>query len=429
MPFALKVRYALFFSILLVLVIIYVTTGPASTRNSAFYQKTVALMDYRAGRGPDPNENKIPDRPIHRAGGLHFAEGEHHLTPQERAAMEHGKLKGEPAIGPDGQPIGLDGEPISAEELEIGPVDQSHQRGQRPLIDTDAKLRERLNQAERAAKKSADEKYRALKDIEDEVRKEREQRGDDVNAPIHSTKKEALDRMREKLKSNKDKVQDEGEDNDSDTSDRQPNSKDASSDAQAEKSIAGRKKVPAESQNSQDSQEKDVPSSKDPSNAEPNPAFATSDPKKKSIQDKDQHKDTGEDDEAHHTRTLLAEILAKSPVTIFSKSHCPFSMKAKRILLEAYAIKPAPFVVELNEHPDGPALQKLLQKTTGRKTVPNVLVNGKSIGGGDETELLWRNGELPARIQQMAGKRVESVGVVYAFGQKPPEQGAQQKPV
>ena len=81
-------------------------------------------------------------------------------------------------------------------------------------------------------------------------------------------------------------------------------------------------------------------------------------------------------------------------------------MKAKRILLEQYSIVPAPFVVELDQHEMGQKLQDALQKTTGRRTVPNVLINGKSIGGGDDVELLHTTNELINKVTSMAGKRI-----------------------
>ena len=93
-------------------------------------------------------------------------------------------------------------------------------------------------------------------------------------------------------------------------------------------------------------------------------------------------------------------------VIIFSKSYCPFSMKAKKILLEHYSIVPAPFVVELDKHEMGPQLQDALQKMTGRRTVPNVLINGMSIGGGDDVELLHTNNELINKVKSMGGKRI-----------------------
>lgn len=376
MPFARKVRYSLFGALIVLLVIIYVTTGPASTRNSEFYKKTVALMEYRNRGGADEHEGHFPERPIHRAGGLHFAEGDKHLTPEERLAMEQGKLKGEPPVGPDGEAI-------------MGPVPQSNQQGQRPIIDTDAKLKERLKDAENAAKKSADEKYRALKDIEEEVQKDRELRGADPQAPIGAgsggKKVAEKEKAKEDLPKDKHHTEEQIE---------AGNGKHEKKPSKGEQGIAGRKKIPTDGSPSKG---------------------------KKPSEGKKTHEHTDEEDDKEQTRlrSLLAEILAKSPVTIFSKTYCPFSKKAKHILLEATTIKPAPYVVELNEHPDGPLLQQLLVKTTGRKTVPNVLINGKSIGGGDETQLLWKNGELPARIQQMAGKRVDSVRVNFEYGKEP----------
>lgn len=99
---------------------------------------------------------------------------------------------------------------------------------------------------------------------------------------------------------------------------------------------------------------------------------------------------------------------------IFSKSYCPFSKKAKTILLERYTISPKPFVVELDQHPIGSSLQDLLGQNTGRRTVPNVLVNGKSIGGGDDIAALDQSDELASTLMGLGGKwmdvkRVEGV--------------------
>ena len=79
---------------------------------------------------------------------------------------------------------------------------------------------------------------------------------------------------------------------------------------------------------------------------------------------------------------------------------------AKAILLGRYRIVPAPFVVELDEHPLGPQLQAELERTTGRRTVPNVLISGKSIGGGDDVAALDVGGELVNKVRSMAGRRI-----------------------
>ncbi|EEH46178.1 uncharacterized protein PADG_02328 [Paracoccidioides brasiliensis Pb18] len=107
----------------------------------------------------------------------------------------------------------------------------------------------------------------------------------------------------------------------------------------------------------------------------------------------------------------LNAILKRSPIIIFSKSFCPYSFKAKSIILNMYRIVPAPFVVELDMHPLGSELQQILAGNTGRSTVPNVLVNGMTIGGGDEIEGLHARNELAGKIQTLGGKRVMEISL------------------
>ncbi|KZZ95998.1 glutaredoxin domain-containing protein [Moelleriella libera RCEF 2490] len=103
----------------------------------------------------------------------------------------------------------------------------------------------------------------------------------------------------------------------------------------------------------------------------------------------------------------LNSILKRSPVVIFSKTYCPHSKRAKGILLDKYIITPEPFVVELDEHPLGAALQNALAEKTGRKTVPNVLVNGVTIGGGDEVVALDDQNKLADKIRMLGNNRVQ----------------------
>ncbi|KAG9679762.1 glutaredoxin, partial [Aureobasidium melanogenum] len=119
--------------------------------------------------------------------------------------------------------------------------------------------------------------------------------------------------------------------------------------------------------------------------------------------------DPDETEEEHKAEVELDSILKKSPIVIFSKSYCPYSKKAKAILLEQYNIVPAPYVEELDLHPLGPQLQAALLKTTGRRTVPNVLINGKSIGGGDDIAGLHENDKLIQQIKDLGGKRIMEV--------------------
>ncbi|ORY30008.1 hypothetical protein BCR39DRAFT_466880, partial [Naematelia encephala] len=87
-------------------------------------------------------------------------------------------------------------------------------------------------------------------------------------------------------------------------------------------------------------------------------------------------------------------------VVVFSKTFCPYSKKAKEIL-EHYRISPAPFIIELDHRSDGKALQTILQHLTGRRTVPNVLIDFTSLGGSDELTLLHAEGGLAKLFDEM----------------------------
>lgn len=128
-----------------------------------------------------------------------------------------------------------------------------------------------------------------------------------------------------------------------------------------------------------------------------------------------------ETEEDHQVETELNDILKKGPIIIFSKSYCPFSKKAKHILLDLYAITPPPFVVELDQHELGSGLQDALLQSTGRRTVPNVLINGKSIGGGDDVEALHIGDKLIETISSMGGKRIVEVKKKEAEGEQKAE--------
>jgi glutaredoxin len=96
-------------------------------------------------------------------------------------------------------------------------------------------------------------------------------------------------------------------------------------------------------------------------------------------------------------------------VIIFSKSYCPYSKKAKHILLDKYNIVPEPYVVELDQSPIGQQLQAFLHKSTGRRTVPNILLMGKSIGGGDDIEELDQTDSLIEKVKEIGGSRITQV--------------------
>lgn len=85
------------------------------------------------------------------------------------------------------------------------------------------------------------------------------------------------------------------------------------------------------------------------------------------------------------------EIVSSNPVVVFSKSYCPFCVDVKKLLGQVGASFKA---VELDVEGDGSEIQSALADWTGQRTVPNVFIGGKHIGGCDATTALHQNGKL-----------------------------------
>lgn len=87
---------------------------------------------------------------------------------------------------------------------------------------------------------------------------------------------------------------------------------------------------------------------------------------------------------------LVSSAIADNTVVVFSKTYCPYCVKAKASLaqalstLENVSYDTAVTVVELDKRPDGPALQAAVAAKSGVRTVPQVFVGGAFVGGGDD---------------------------------------------
>lgn len=105
---------------------------------------------------------------------------------------------------------------------------------------------------------------------------------------------------------------------------------------------------------------------------------------------------------------------ALAPMTVFSKSYCPFSKRLKKLLHDNYSITPEPIIVELDLHEHGKEFQEYLAKRTERSTVPNVIVgiSHRSKGGCDDFIKLHEEGKLEEMLnewgnKQLSAKRIE----------------------
>uniref|UniRef100_A0A1J3JRL1 Glutaredoxin-C2 n=1 Tax=Noccaea caerulescens TaxID=107243 RepID=A0A1J3JRL1_NOCCA len=85
------------------------------------------------------------------------------------------------------------------------------------------------------------------------------------------------------------------------------------------------------------------------------------------------------------------ELVSSNPVVVFSKSYCPYCVEIKDLLKQLGAKFVA---IELDKESDGSEVQSALAEWTGQRTVPNVFIGGKHIGGCDSTTGLHSGGKL-----------------------------------
>lgn len=79
---------------------------------------------------------------------------------------------------------------------------------------------------------------------------------------------------------------------------------------------------------------------------------------------------------------------ANANVTIYTTAYCGFCARAKRLLTE----KQVKFTeIDVESRPD---LRTWIAKASGQRTVPQVFINGKSVGGFSDIDALDRRGAL-----------------------------------
>ncbi|KAG8741557.1 glutaredoxin [Ceratobasidium sp. 423] len=81
----------------------------------------------------------------------------------------------------------------------------------------------------------------------------------------------------------------------------------------------------------------------------------------------------------------------KKHIAIFSKSHCPYCTKAKAQINEFVDSLSAAekdqvelIIYELDNRNDGSAIQNYLEQKTKQRTVPNIFISEKHIGGSSD---------------------------------------------
>ncbi|KAN0033603.1 hypothetical protein ACTFIV_000064 [Dictyostelium citrinum] len=85
-------------------------------------------------------------------------------------------------------------------------------------------------------------------------------------------------------------------------------------------------------------------------------------------------------------------LIDDNKLLIFSKTYCGFSKRIKQLFKTIDGVTPT--IVELDILDDGAEIQSSLSQISHIRTVPQLFINGKFIGGNDVTQQLHSEGKL-----------------------------------
>ncbi|EPS41874.1 hypothetical protein H072_4165 [Dactylellina haptotyla CBS 200.50] len=94
-------------------------------------------------------------------------------------------------------------------------------------------------------------------------------------------------------------------------------------------------------------------------------------------------------------KTKAQAFIDENPVAVFSKSYCPYCKATKSLLTELNANFN---VMEIDLLDDGPAIQDALEQISGQRTVPNIFIAKKHIGGNSDLQALKKSA-LPKLLE------------------------------
>ncbi|KAJ5487730.1 hypothetical protein N7530_002030 [Penicillium desertorum] len=82
-------------------------------------------------------------------------------------------------------------------------------------------------------------------------------------------------------------------------------------------------------------------------------------------------------------KTRAQSLINDNAVVVFSKSYCPYCDSSKK-LLDSLNAKYTTLELDLEE--EGAAIQSALAEISSQRTVPNIFINKKHIGGNSDLQ-------------------------------------------
>ena len=111
---------------------------------------------------------------------------------------------------------------------------------------------------------------------------------------------------------------------------------------------------------------------------------------------------------------LIEKYIKTNDVMVFAKSYCPHCKTSKSIIellqheTSHYAAWTEKFLYLDQMDEDGKIIQNALYEKTGQRTVPNIFIGGKHIGGNTDLVTAYQSGELLTTIKEIAISRVKT---------------------
>jgi glutaredoxin 3 len=111
---------------------------------------------------------------------------------------------------------------------------------------------------------------------------------------------------------------------------------------------------------------------------------------------------------------LIDTYIKKNDVMVFAKSYCPHCKTSKSIIellqheTSHFATWTENFLYLDQMDQDGKIIQNALHEKTGQRTVPNIFIGGKHIGGNTDLVNLYQSGELLIMIKEIAISRIKT---------------------
>jgi len=88
------------------------------------------------------------------------------------------------------------------------------------------------------------------------------------------------------------------------------------------------------------------------------------------------------------------------PVVVFSKNYCPYCRKAEELLSSMLNDDGELHVIDLMQSENFSDIQDTLERLTNRRTVPNIYIGGRNMGGYDEISKLDQADKLKGYLER-----------------------------